>query len=340
MLNHASRLAAFAALGRRLATLSDAEITDLAARARNGNGWFDRPNVQVALAGIAHLLAEPALSQWAGRYPAEPPTPRQVGVVMAGNIPLVDFHDMLCVLLSGHTLLAKLSKDDTVLMLWIAQELTNLEPAFAERIQFVERLNAADAFIATGSDNTARYFEFYFKSRPHLIRRNRTSLAILTGQETAAELAELGSDIFQYYGLGCRNVSKLYVPEGYDFVPLLDALQPWHTVLHHHKYQNNYDYNKSIMLVNAVPHFDNGFLLLTEQAALVSPISVAHYGTYTQEIDLADQLTNVAAQTQCLVSAGGRYPGSFPLGRAQSPAVSDYADGVDTMAFLSQIQTD
>jgi hypothetical protein len=222
-----------------------------------------------------------------------------------------------------------------VLMLWIAKELTEIEPAFAERIQFVERLNAADAFIATGSDNTARYFEFYFKNKPHLIRRNRTSLAILTGQETAEELTALGPDIFQYYGLGCRNVSKLYVPEGYDFVPLLDALQTWHAVLNHHKYQNNYDYNKSIMLVNAVPHFDNGFLLLTERTALVSPISVVHYSTYAQEIDLLDQLTDVAAQTQCLVAAGGRYPGSFPFGRAQNPGVADYADGIDTMEFLA-----
>jgi hypothetical protein len=335
MLNRTTRLAAFAALGHHLAALTEAEIIELAARARNQNAWFDLPNVRTALAGIVHLLAEPALSQWAGRYPAEPASPRQVGVVMAGNIPMVGFHDLLCVLLSGHTLLAKLSKDDTLLMLWLGQQLLEIEPLFAERLHFVERLNAADAFIATGSDNTARYFEFYFKGRPHLIRRNRTSLAILTGNETAEEMTALGPDIFQYYGLGCRNVSKLYVPAGYDFVPLLDALQIWHPVLNHHKYQNNYDYNKSIMLVNAVPHFDNGFLLLTENRALVSPISVVHYSTYTQEIDLVDQLTDVAAQTQCLVSAGGRYPGSFPLGRAQSPAVSDYADGIDTMEFLA-----
>ncbi|NML63981.1 acyl-CoA reductase [Hymenobacter sp. RP-2-7] len=335
MFNHSARLAAFAALGRRLATLSDDEITDLAARARSRNGWFDRPNVKAALAGVAHLLAEPALSQWAGRYPAEPTQPRQVGVVMAGNIPLVGFHDLLCVLLSGHTLLAKPSKDDTVLMLWIVQELTAIEPAFAERIQFVERLNAADAFIATGSDNTARYFEYYFKSKPHLIRRNRTSLGILTGHESAAELALLGPDIFQYYGLGCRNVSKLYVPEGYDFVPLLNALQVCAHVLDHHKYQNNYDYNKSILLVNAVPHYDTGFLLLTERTAVVSPISVVHYSQYASEVDLLDQLTGVAAQTQCLVSAGGRFAGSVPFGRAQAPSVADYADGIDTMEFLA-----
>ncbi|RZK38804.1 MAG: acyl-CoA reductase [Hymenobacter sp.] len=335
MLHHATRLAAFAALGRRLATLSDDEITDLAARARSRNAWFDRPNVRVALAGVAHLLAEPQLSQWAGRYPAEPTTPRQVGVVMAGNIPLVGFHDLLCVLLSGHTLLAKPSKDDTVLMLWIAKELTDIEPAFAERIQFVERLNAADAFIATGSDNTARYFEYYFRHKPHLIRRNRTSLAVLTGHETPSELAMLGPDIFQYYGLGCRNVSKLYVPEGYNFVPLLDALQVCAHVLDHHKYQNNYDYNKSILLVNAVPHYDTGFALFTEREALVSPISVVHYSTYAQEVDLLDQLTGVAAQTQCIVSAQGRFAGSVPFGLAQHPGVADYADCIDTMEFLA-----
>ncbi|RSK45011.1 acyl-CoA reductase [Hymenobacter rigui] len=338
---HADRLAAFVALGQRLSALvSDdhsEELTELAARARNQNPWFDRPNVLAALRGIAHLLAEPTLSTWAARYPAEPTTPRLIGVVMAGNIPLVGFHDALCVLLAGHVLLAKLSKDDTLLMRWVLNELTRLEPRFADRIQLVERLNAADAFIATGSDNTARYFEYYFGKKPHIIRRNRTSLAVLTGRESDHDLGLLGEDIFRYYGLGCRNVSKLYAPVGYDFTPLLDALQPWHHVLEHNRYQNNYDYNKSILLVNRVPHLDSGFLLLTESAQLVSPISVLHYATYTSEVDLLDQLTDVAAQTQCLVSASGLYPGSFPFGRAQQPAVSDYADGVDTMNFLAQL---
>ncbi|WP_426491790.1 acyl-CoA reductase [Hymenobacter sp. 102] len=338
---HADRLAAFVALGQRLTVLvSDdhsEELTELAARARNQNPWFDRPNVLASLRGIAHLLAEPALSNWAARYPPEPTTPRQIGVVMAGNIPLVGFHDALCVLLAGHVLLAKLSKDDTLLMRWVLDELTRLEPRFADRIQLVERLNAADAFIATGSDNTARYFEYYFGKRPHIIRRNRTSLAVLTGRESDHDLGLLGEDIFRYYGLGCRNVSKLYAPAGYDFTPLLDALQPWHRVLEHNRYQNNYDYNKSILLVNRVPHLDSGFLLLTESAQLVSPISVLHYATYTSEVDLLDQLTDVATQTQCLVSAGGLYPGSFPFGRAQQPAVSDYADGVDTMNFLAEL---
>ncbi|RSK41216.1 acyl-CoA reductase [Hymenobacter perfusus] len=338
---HADRLAAFVALGQRLSALVSAdhaeELTELAARARNQNNWFDRPNVLVALRGIAHLLQEEALRAWAARYPPEPTTPRLIGLVMAGNIPLVGFHDALCVLLSGHLLLAKLSKDDTVLMRWVLDELTRLEPRFANRIELADRLNAADAFIATGSDNTARYFEYYFGRKPNIIRRNRTSLAVLTGRETDHDLGLLGEDIFRYYGLGCRNVSKLYVPTDYDFTPLLDALQPWHHVLEHNRYQNNYDYNKSILLVNRVPHLDSGFLLLTPGVQLVSPISVLHHAAYTSEVDLLDQLTDVAAQTQCLVSGGGLYPGSFPFGRAQQPAVTDYADGVDTMAFLAEI---
>ncbi|SFP81233.1 acyl-CoA reductase [Hymenobacter arizonensis] len=336
-MKHSERLAAFAALGQRLASLTPDEIYQLAARARNQNAWFDEPSVAAAMAGLAHMLAEEPLRHWAARYPAEPTTVHQIGVVMAGNIPMVGFHDMLCVLLSGHVLLAKLSADDTVLMTWLMDELTRLEPRFADYIKVLPRLNAADAFIATGSDNTARYFEFYFGTKPHLIRRNRTSVGILTGSETSEELARLGPDIFQYYGLGCRNVSKLFVPTEYDFVPLLDALQPHEGVLNHHKYNNNYDYNKSILLVNRVQHFDNGFLLLRPSPLLVSSISVVHYAEYTSEIDLVDQLTDIAAQTQCVVSAGARFAGSLPFGQAQSPGVDEYADRVDTMEFLAQL---
>jgi len=336
-MNHSERLAAFVALGQRLASLFPDEIAPLAARARNQNAWFDEPSVRAAMAGIAHLLAEEPLRRWAARYPPEPSTVHQVGVVMAGNIPLVGFHDLLCVLLSGHVLLAKLSSDDTVLMTWMMEELVRIEPRFREAMQVLPRLNAADAFIATGSDNTARYFEYYFGKRPHLIRRNRTSVAVLTGQETPEELALLGADIFQYYGLGCRNVSKLFVPEGYDFVPLLDALQPYEAVLQHHKYNNNYDYNKSILLVNGVPHFDSGFFLIAKDSKLVSPISMAYYAEYTSEVDLVDQLTDIAAQTQCVLSAGARFAGSLPFGQAQAPGVADYADRIDTMEFLAEL---
>ena len=334
-MTHPERLAAFIQLGQRLAALSADELTDLAAHARNQNSWFDAPNVTTAIQGIARLLAEEPLRHWAARYPPEPTAVRQIGVVMAGNIPLVGFHDALCVLLSGHELLAKLSANDTYLMTWVLHTLAEIEPRFVTAVHLVPRLNAADAFIATGSDNTARYFDYYFGKKPHLIRRNRSSAAIITGHETMSELAALGPDIFQYYGLGCRNVSKLFVPISYDFIPLLDALQVCEGVLNHHKYQNNYDYNKSILLVNRVPHLDTGFLLLREEEALVSPISVLHYATYTSEINLVDQLTDVAGRVQCLVSASGRFAGSLPFGQAQQPGIADYADGVDTMEFLA-----
>ncbi|KAA9339665.1 acyl-CoA reductase [Hymenobacter busanensis] len=337
-MTHPERLAAFVRLGQRLRTLSDDELHALAARARNHNAWFDLPNVRSAVAGVAHLLEEDTLTRWAAHYPAEPAAaPRRVGVVMAGNIPMVGFHDLLCVLLSGHTLLAKLSADDNILLRWVADELLRIEPRFANRLQFVELLREADAFIATGSDNTARYFEYYFSKKPHLIRRNRSSLGVLAGLEPREDLAAFGADIFQYYGLGCRNVSKLLVPAGYDFTPLLDSLQPWAHVLDHHRYNNNYDYQKSLLLVNRVPHFDSGFLLLTESMQLVSPISVLHYSEYADAADLEQQLAEVAPQTQCVVSVNGWLAGSVPAGKAQQPSVGDYADGVDTMAFLTAL---
>ncbi|UYZ60428.1 aldehyde dehydrogenase family protein [Hymenobacter latericus] len=337
-MTQAERLAAFVRLGQRLRTLPDDELTSLARRARSHNPWFDEGNVRAAVQGVAHLLEEEALREWAGRYAAEPlGTPRRVGVVMAGNIPMVGFHDLLCVLLSGHILLAKLSADDNILLRWAADELLQIEPRFQESLRFVEMLREADAFIATGSDNTARYFEFYFSKKPHLIRRNRSSIGVIAGLEPEAELAQFGPDIFQYYGLGCRNVSKLLVPAGYDFVPFLNAMHAWSNVLDHNRYNNNYDYQKSLLLVNRVPHLDSGFLMLTESMQLVSPISVVHYSQYQDQDDLRQQLAEAAPKTQIVVSVNGWYPGSVPAGRAQQPSISDYADGVDTMAFLTAL---
>ncbi len=343
-----TRLRAFAHLGQRLAALSTDNLTDeladdladLIRRAGSHNAWFDAPNVTAALAGVAAMLTEPELRRWLTAYDGarlEPTAPRRVGVVMAGNIPLVGFHDLLAVLLSGHTLAAKLASGDPFLPRWLAGQLVEIEPGFADRIHFVERLNDAEAIIATGSDNTARYFEYYFASRPHIIRRNRTSRAVLSGYETAPELAALGEDIFRYYGLGCRNVASLLVPPGYDFVPLLDALQPWQHVLLHHKYCNNYDYQKSLLLVNREPHLDTGFLLLREATGAVSPISVLFHQSYDGKAELQEHLAALAPQTQAVVSAGGWLTGSVPFGQAQHPHVWDYADGVDTMQWLTTL---
>jgi hypothetical protein len=331
------RLQAFATLGETLQAFTPEQIRDLTLRAGNANPWFDEQNVTHAFNGIIHLLDKQNLEDWVFAYDLQQVPPRKVGVVMAGNIPMVGFHDMLCVLLAGHTLYAKLSSGDTVLMKMLAEQLIGIAPEFGNSIHFVEMLKDVEAIIATGSDNTSRYFEYYFSKKPHIIRRNRTSLGILTGQESAAELNALGSDIFQYFGLGCRNVSKVFVPQAYSFTPFFEAIESCKHVADHHKYLNNFDYNKSILLINQTPHLDNGFLLVTESPQLVSPISVLYYQTYTDAQDLHRQVLAAADKTQCLVSAQGWYKNSTAFGQAQCPAVWDYADGVDTLNFLSHL---
>ncbi|GEO05833.1 acyl-CoA reductase [Adhaeribacter aerolatus] len=331
------RIAAFVSLGEELKNLTPEQKLQIRERAGNGNPWFDERNITNAFNGIIYLLDKENLEDWLFVYDLENITPKNVGVIMAGNIPMVGFHDFLTVLISGHYLYAKLSSEDTFLMKMLAERLVKIEPRFAERIQFVALLKEADAIIATGSDNTARYFEYYFSKKPHIIRKNRTSLGILSGNETPEDFRALGEDIFTYYGLGCRNVSKLLVPENYSFTGFYEAIEPFKYILDHNKYQNNYDYNKSILLVNRAPHLDNGFLLLSESDQLVSPISVLFYGTYANADDLKNQLVAVKDKTQAVVSVGAWYPNSIAFGQAQCPAVWDYADGVDTLAFLSKL---
>ncbi len=353
------RLQTFVALGDYLRSAeAQPELTDLAQRAYYRNNWFTPDNVQSALRAIAdEFLTTDKLTDWVKPYRSEPATLRTVGVVMAGNIPAVGFHDLLCVLVSGHRLLAKLSSQDFVLIHYLIQKLKDINPAFTDLVEEAERLNAADAFIATGSNNTARYFEYYFAHKPHIIRRNRTSVGLLMGEEGEAEFLALGRDVSDYYGLGCRNVSTLLVPEGYndrnagpepyDFIPLLRTLEPQVSqYLNNHKYQNNYDYNKSIYLINAVPHYDNGYLLLTENAGLVSPISVLYYQTYRTLADATAWLAERANSIQVVASAQagpdrpgrGWYANSVAFGHTQRPGLSDYADGVDTMEFLAQLR--
>lgn len=344
------RLNAFIKLGARLRDPARlAEREEAAYRANSKNNWFIVPNCLLALDAIAtQMLTEEALRTWLAQYPGEPENPKKIGVVMAGNIPAVGFNDLLCVLISGHTILAKLSTQDELLIRYLIQQLVAVEPDFAERIEIADRLNAADAFIATGSDNTARYFEYYFAKKPHIIRKNRTSVAVLTGVEVDAQLERLGDDILTYYGLGCRNVSTLFVPDEldgkpFDFVPLLRTLEPrLDQYLNLHKYQNNYDYNKSIYLVNRVEHLDNGFLMVTPTpdstpGNLVSPISVVYYQIYHDLDHLHELLAQNAEKIQVVASADGWYAGSIPFGTTQQPGLMDYADGVDTMAFLETL---
>ncbi|MEP3389325.1 MAG: acyl-CoA reductase [Reichenbachiella sp.] len=324
------RIKSFETLGNRLKNLSSEEMEELCLGARNENAWFVEDNVKLAIEGIGMFLDHDTLDSWLKNYPLDQIQPKKIGIIAAGNIPLVGFHDVMCVLLSGHHLMIKMSSKDGILMRFVLEELFRIKPEFRSQVTFVERLNDADAFIATGSDNSARYFEYYFKNKPNVIRKNRTSVAVFTGNESEQDYENLGHDIFQYYGLGCRNVSKLFVPKGYNFSPFLDALKPFEPVIHHHKYRNNYDYNKSIYLVNREPFLDTEYLLIRESEELVSPISVLYYQQYNDEKELNQILKENAEKIQCVL--GGDH---IPFGQAQKPGVADYADGVDTIAFLA-----
>lgn len=331
------RIGAFAQLGNRITGLSGDELNGLTDQVQNENPWFIPENVIMALQGISRFLNRQALEKWASPYSLPASSEKKIGVAMAGNIPLVGFHDLLCVLLSGHQLVAKLSSQDSVLMRFIKDRLIEINPAFAGKIFFEERLKNTNAMIATGSDNTSRYFDYYFRNIPHIIRKNRTSCAVILGEETADEFRELGKDIFSYFGLGCRNVAKIFVPGNFDFIPLLENLSPFQNIIRHHKYANNYDYQKSIMLVNRDHFFDTGFAMLTENKNLVSPISVVYYEFYKDQDDLASKLQSHHEKIQCITSAKGWYKKSIPFGDAQFPEVNDYADGIDTMAFLAAL---
>ena len=304
-------------------------------KANSKNNWFTPQNNLSALRAIGkEFLDENKLTHWVEKY-NQNNTSLKIGVVMAGNIPAVGFQDALCVLISGHKLLAKLSSEDQVMMTFLLEKLIEIDPQWQDYISFVDRINEADAYIATGSDNTARYFEYYFAKKPHIIRKNRTSVGIIDGHESKEELANLGTDILQYFGLGCRNVSKIYVPDGYKFDSFYEAIEDQApTFVNHHKYFNNYEYNKSVYLINQEPHFDNGFLMLRKSESLVSPISVLFYEHYKNQQDLKQKIETNQSKIQCMVANGGWFENSIAFGQAQKPSLKDYADGVDTMEFL------
>jgi hypothetical protein len=301
------------------------------------NHWFTESSIHFALSSITSLLDESALRKWLAAYsfPDTNEPLRKIGVVMAGNIPLVGFHDFLCVLISGNCFLGKLSSRDDILLKAISDLLSLTEPGFKDRINFTDALlKDYDGVIATGSNNTARHFEYYFKHCPHIIRRNRNGIAILTGMETAEEMKALSTDIFQYFGLGCRNVSKIYIPTDYQFESFYPAMENWKDILFHHHYANNYDYNRAIFLVNVVPFLDNGFLILREEKQIASPVSVVHYERYHSLNNLIQELEIHSHEIQCVVSSSGQVSSAIPFGKAQFPELHDYADGIDTMEFL------
>lgn len=315
-----------------------ADLTQLIDIAYQYNGWFTPNEVNRALSGIALMLNEKELVEFSKQI-IEPKQAKTVAVIMAGNIPAVGFHDLMCVLLSGHNILIKASSDDTALITFLAGMLIYFEPNFAERINFSDgKLTNFDAVIATGSNNTAKHFDYYFSKYPNIIRKNRSSIAILNGKETKEELAELGKDIYHYYGLGCRNVSKLYVPENYKFDSLFEAVFDYSYVLDNKKYNNNYEYNRAIYLLDLVPFLDNNFLMITENKGLHAPTSVLFFEYYTNEQSLVENITPLKDNLQCIVSNFKLTNlNTLPLGKTQEPTIFDFADNVNTLQFLNTI---
>ena len=311
--------------------------------AEHQNGWFTRDNILLALRGIETWLHKDKLEKWLSVYhlPAENTKPITISVVMAGNIPLVGFHDFLCVLVTGNIIQAKLSHSDVILMKYIAHLLININPELATHIQFVDRLDSsANAIIATGSNNTARHFEYYFRNTPNIIRRNRNGIAILDGSETMEDIGKLGSDIFTYFGLGCRNVSKLYIPDGYDLSQFFLGIEKFKDVVNHNKYANNYTYNRTIFLMDGKVFTDNNFFAVIEDKAIPSPIAVLHFERYKDLATLSKELSEQKELIQCIAAkerVAKKLNVSIPivgLGETQSPSLTDYADGVDVIKFI------
>ena len=326
-------------------------------RAHAENGWFTPEFIGLSIRQIAdEFLQKEKLTQWVRQYrlSAENPSPKTIGLTMAGNIPLVGFHDFLSIFITGHRGRIKPSSKDNVLIRHLIEQLEAYDPRVRDFVSIEDRLTGCDAYIATGSNNSSRYFDYYFGKYPHIIRRNRTSVAVLTGLETREELNRLADDVYQYFGLGCRNVTKLYVPENYDFLSLLEAFRRYNYLADLSKYKHNYDYQLTILLLNKKYYMTNGTILLAENPAIFTPISVLNYeyyqlagpddpvpgapsrpvldgsGVLSQE-PLVQALT-ANPDVQCIVGQGG-----IPFGNAQHPALNDYADGVDTLQFLRDL---
>jgi len=313
------------------------DFVNLINLSQSHNGWFTPEQVYHAIESWAKALQEDNLNQWLANYDFSRVKPKTVGLILAGNIPLVGFHDFLSVLISGHKVLVKTSSNDQHLIKFLANYLIAINPEMKNSITFTDgKLENFDAVIATGSNNTARYFEYYFKNKPSIIRKNRNSVALLTGNETHKDLVNLGEDIFRYFGLGCRNVSKLFVPKDYDFQPFFQAIYEYKDVIFYEKYSNNYDYNKAVFLMSNFKLLDNEFLTLKEDSSYSSPISSVFYEYYENIEEIKKQLVKDTEQIQCVVSKNV-IENSIPFGQTQQPQLWDYADNVDTLQFLLSI---
>lgn len=313
------------------------EFEDLIQLSQSHNGWYTKENVYFAIQSWAEALTEENLNQWLSSYDFTNIKPKTVGLILAGNIPLVGFHDFLSVLISGHKVLVKTSSNDQQLLPFLAKYLIALEPKLKNYITFVEgKLENFDAVIATGSNNTARYFEYYFKDKPSIIRKSRNSVAVLNGEESKEQMIALGEDVFRYFGLGCRNVSKIFIPKSYNFDAFFNGMFPYQDVIKYEKYANNYDYNKAVFLMSNFKLLDNEFLTIKEDSSYASPISSVFYEYYENLEDLKSRFESESEQIQCIVS-NNLIENSVGFGQTQKPQLWDYADNVDTIDFLLKI---
>lgn len=310
---------------------------DIINQAVSHNGWFTKEQVVFALKSWSDALTKANLDKWLSAYNLNEEPLKKVGLILAGNIPMVGFHDVLSVLISGNKTLIKTSSNDKILIPFLLKYLQVVEPEFLNRIEFTkDGFNNFDAVIATGSNNTARYFEYYFEKVPNIIRKNRNSIAVLDGNETNEELVALGKDIFMYYGLGCRNVSKIFVPKGYNFNKFFEAMFGFSDIVKYERYASNYDYNKAVYLMSNFKILDNGFLTIREDSSYASPISSVFYEFYDDIDSLKNKLELDSEKIQCIVSKLD-IENKIEFGKTQEPNLWDYADGVDTMNFLTNL---
>jgi len=305
--------------------------------AETHNGWLTQENILFALENWSNALNAISIKHWLETYNFKDVDQKRVAIIMAGNIPLVGFHDFISVLISGHNVIVKQSSNDKHLLPYLSKYLVSVEPKFKDKIEFTDnKLEQFDAVIATGSNNTARYFEYYFKNKPSIIRKSRNSVAILTGNENEDDLKALSEDIFRYYGLGCRNVSKLFVPNNYDFQSFFNAMYHWNPIINQTKYANNYDYNKAVYLMSEFDIIENGFLMIKEDQGYASPISTVFYEYYDTLEKLKSKLENDKNQIQCIVSKHV-LESEIPFGKTQKAELWEYADDIDTIEFLLKI---
>jgi len=328
------RISLFSSLGELIKNSLDAKFEEKINKAIQLNPWFTKHHIKTSFDSISQMLEEENVVNWIGSYNLSETKSKDVLIITAGNIPIVGFHDLLCVLISGHKAILKISSKDNILMKYIIELLISIDSRIVDYIIIVDDVVKSnyDALIATGSDNSSKYFNYYFKDYKSIIRKNRRSVAILNGEETGEDLKQLAKDIFLYFGLGCRNVSKLYLPSGYNTDKLFNAFFDYKDVINHLKYSNNYHYNKTVYLMNSEKLLDNGFVLLKEDNSIQSPVATVFFEYYNNRSDLNDFIEENKVLFQCIVSKD-----DIEFGQTQFPKINDYSDQIDTIEFLLSI---